>query len=130
MQQQAFAQSQELAAQRDELIQMIDDRMVEIEPAVEALIEQRDELIATLQSATPDTPGEVMQQASGAYQNTLQELQTYQQQALGDSAIQSMQSQLQQAALEVMQEIDPEIDAIIERFNEARTELMQMQQAQ
>lgn len=107
---------------------MIDERMVELDPAAEALIEERDELVAQLQAAGPGQQSEVIQQATQAYQSVVQELQAVQQQALQNPAIQQMQAQVQQAAMATMQEINPEVDAMINRFNELRNELMQMQQ--
>jgi len=130
LQQQAFNQNIDLAEQRDELIAMIDDRMVELDPAAEALIEERDELVAQLQAATPGEQNDAIQQAGAAYQSVVQELQAVQQQAMQNPAIQQMQAEVQEAAIATMQEINPEVDAMISRFNEIRTELMQMQQSQ
>ncbi len=71
---------------------------------------------------------DAVQQATQAYQSVVQELQAVQQQAMQDPAIQQLQTEVQQAAIATMQEINPEVDAMIARFNEIRTELMQMQQ--
>jgi paraquat-inducible protein B len=128
LQQQAFDQSDELSAQRDDLIAMIDDRMIEIDPAAEGLISKRDELIETLQAVEAGDQSQAVQDASAEYQTTMQELQQLQQQALQDSAIQTKQAEVQQSAMQVMEEIDPNVETIIARFNDARMQLMQMQQ--
>lgn len=128
LQQQAFDTSDALAAQRDDLLAMIDTEMIEIEAASEALIAKRDELIETLQAAPPGAPSQELQAAGAEYQSTMQQLQAVQEQALQNADIQTLQAELQEAVVVVMAEIDPQADALIARFEELRDQMMQLQQ--
>lgn len=128
LQQQAFETSDALAAQRDELLATIDTEMIEIDAASEALIAKRDELIETLQAAPPGAPSQALQAAGAEYQSTMQQLQAVQEQALQNVDIQTMQAELQEAVIVVMEEIDPEVDALIARFEELRDQMMLLQQ--
>lgn len=45
-----------------------------------------------------------------------------------DSEIQELQVEFQEATMEAMEEINPELDQLIARFNDVRNELIEMQQ--
>lgn len=72
-----------------------------------------------------ENPG---QEIIAEYQGLMQELQPLQQQVMQSPDIQNLQIELQDAALVVMEELDPEVNNIIERFNSLRMQMIEMQQ--
>lgn len=128
LQQRAISENESLMAQRDDLVEMIEVRMTEIDSSAEVLMARRDELAEQLQGVAPAEQTEAQQNLNAELQSTMQQLQSFQQQAMQDGQIQQLQVEFQEATMAAMEEIDPAVNALISRFNDIRNELIQMQQ--
>lgn len=125
-QEQAFEAHPELEEQRDELQDLVVEVMQEngFDPDTEMAL--LDSLRAETQD--PETTEAERQQMMIAAQQAQQSLQQGQQMAMQDSTVITAQEEFREDLMVAMREHEPELDALIEEFEQLQLQ-MQMQQA-
>jgi uncharacterized protein YoxC len=129
LQQQAY-QFPEITEQAEEFYGLIDQKMLEIEPKVEELLEQRDSIEVDFQIAQNEGDEKKIQELQQNYQEINSQLQPLNQHVMQLPEIQEKQAKLENDVRQKMHEIEPETSTKIERLQVIQQELQQMQQKQ
>ncbi len=129
LQQQAL-QNEEVAAHYDEYSEYLDKKIREIDPDAGDLIEQRDEIIESLETAQVEGDMETAQQLQQQYQQINQQIQPYMQEAMQDPEVQERRNEFEEHLIDEMEQIDPEAVPLFNRMEELSRELDRMMQQQ
>ncbi len=123
--QSAALEDPEIAKLSDEFYSLLDDKMCEIDPAAEDLIQQREEIVEDYENAQENNDQEKLQKLQQDYQKVNSEIENVQQQALQDEKIQQKQQKMETSVIEKMIEIEPKTEERIDRLQEVQRQLQE-----
>lgn len=127
IQQQALEGSEELQEREAELEEWIESEMRAIEPDMDSLSGRLEAMEAEAQTAQASQDQERLQEIMAEAQGTVSRLQTAQMQVLERDDVQEELEQYQNALLDEMKSLDPEVDQLVERLEELAMVLQSMQ---
>lgn len=117
----------ELLDQQDSLQEMVVTAMAEIDPQTEEGIARLETLQAEAQAAQASQDGARMQELMAEASTIQERLQGAQTQALERDDVVEAINAFQEAMLNGMKEVEPEVEALVARVQELTEELMQLQ---
>jgi chromosome segregation ATPase len=126
VQQKAY-QDPAIAKQAEELSDMIDQKMIEIDPQAKELIQERDSIEKEFQVAQSEGDQEKIEKLQQDYQEPSTKLQPLNQQVMQIKEVQEKQQKLDSDIMQKMQDIEPQTKDKIERMNELNQQLQQAQ---